>query len=280
MIPKIVHQTWKGPASTIPEHWRASHQGWKSLEGWTYMFWTDRDIDQLIKQHYPWFLAKFRAYKYGIQRADAFRYFVLHHHGGLYVDLDIAPKPNFAGFYEMVKDYEVVISRNKEGNDHGTQNMTNSFMMSIPKSGFWPIVWDLLRDPYRKSKWKRLTKNIHYFEILFSTGPGVVSDAVGDFNGRIYKAPPALTQPGKKDQEPPIDTPESVVSVLQGSSWHQKDAKFFKAMGTVSNNAQWIFLALAVLFFITTIVFIVLWWRLRRGRSLKPSVRARERTLA
>ena len=39
-------------------------------------------------------LRRFRNYKSGIQRADAFRYFVLFAYGGIYVDLDMeALKP-------------------------------------------------------------------------------------------------------------------------------------------------------------------------------------------
>lgn len=37
---------------------------------------------------YPWFLETFDSYPYPIQRADAIRYFVLHHFGGIYIDLD------------------------------------------------------------------------------------------------------------------------------------------------------------------------------------------------
>ena len=37
---------------------------------------------------YPWFLETFDGYPYPIQRADAIRYFVLHHFGGIYIDLD------------------------------------------------------------------------------------------------------------------------------------------------------------------------------------------------
>lgn len=37
---------------------------------------------------YPWFLDTFDGYPFPIQRADAIRYFVLAHYGGVYLDLD------------------------------------------------------------------------------------------------------------------------------------------------------------------------------------------------
>lgn len=42
----------------------------------------------LTPSRYPWFLETFDGYPYPIQRADAIRYFVLHHFGGIYIDLD------------------------------------------------------------------------------------------------------------------------------------------------------------------------------------------------
>ncbi|KAF8827977.1 hypothetical protein HHX47_DHR4001039 [Lentinula edodes] len=46
----------------------------------------DDSSREFIAEHYPWFLDTFNDYKYAIQRADAIRYFVLHHYGGVYLD--------------------------------------------------------------------------------------------------------------------------------------------------------------------------------------------------
>ncbi|RQM06498.1 hypothetical protein DH86_00002311, partial [Scytalidium sp. 3C] len=43
---------------------------------------------QFIASEYPWFLETFDNYAFPIQRADAIRYFVLAHYGGVYIDLD------------------------------------------------------------------------------------------------------------------------------------------------------------------------------------------------
>ena len=54
-----------------------------------YMLWTDAGSREFIATNYPWFLSAFDGYPYPIQRADAIRYFVLHHYGGIYMDLDV-----------------------------------------------------------------------------------------------------------------------------------------------------------------------------------------------
>lgn len=50
--------------------------------------WTDAKSREFVATEYPWFLNTFDNYSQPIQRADAIRYFVLAHFGGIYIDLD------------------------------------------------------------------------------------------------------------------------------------------------------------------------------------------------
>jgi hypothetical protein len=56
------------------------------------MFWTDEDGLRLVKDKYPRYMKlfdKYRTYpRHRLLRADALRYFILHHYGGLYLDMD------------------------------------------------------------------------------------------------------------------------------------------------------------------------------------------------
>ena len=60
----------------------------KRLIGLCFQLWTDVKSREFIATEYPWFLATFDNYSQPIQRADAIRYFVLNHFGGIYIDLD------------------------------------------------------------------------------------------------------------------------------------------------------------------------------------------------
>lgn len=232
------------------------------------MYWTDEDIDAFIAKEYPWFIEQFRGYPYGIQRADAFRYFVLHKYGGVYSDLDIIPKKNFIDFYEMVKSQDVCIARTKTKNAVGIANsLTNSFMLSSPGSEYWPVVWKYLQDPFRKHGWKRIAARFHYFFILFTTGPGIVNDATEEYHetGKfVYRIPVELVQPDDSVVTDGVDTNESVLQHVDGRSWHGKDANFFKAMGTCLNNGFWIVLALMIAFILLFLVFLLLWLSARK----------------
>ncbi|KAK4622204.1 Mannosyl phosphorylinositol ceramide synthase CSH1 [Fulvia fulva] len=90
LIPKIIHQTYIN--TSIPEVWQDAQASCKTLhqksDGWEYKLWTDKMSVDFIEEEYPEFLETFKGYQYPIQRADAIRYFVLDHFGGIYIDLD------------------------------------------------------------------------------------------------------------------------------------------------------------------------------------------------
>lgn len=245
---------------------------WKALEaeGWTYKLWTDEDNRNLIKEHYPWFLEQFDRYEYGIQRADAVRYFILHKYGGVYSDLDIQPKANFGAFHAMYEQADVALTRTKAGNAFAKQNFSNCFMMSSPESAFWPQVWERLQDPFKDKGWKKLAAKTHYFHILFTTGPGVVNDAAEQYGGEVVGIPNALVQPGVESDITPVSTPESVVELLDGESWQQKDARPIRALGEMANQAIPILAGISAVLFITTLTFFILW---RRARHVNLTTR-------
>ena len=87
LIPKIIHQTYIN--ASIPAVWQEPQQTCLDLHpDYEYKLWTDKKSREFIAAEYPWFLETFDGYPYPIQRADAIRYFVLHHFGGIYIDLD------------------------------------------------------------------------------------------------------------------------------------------------------------------------------------------------
>ncbi len=85
-ISRTIHQAWN--TAVVPDKWTLRQHSWRQFhKDWEYRFWTDPELRELIRLHYGWFLAIYDSYPEH-QRADAARYFVLHHHGGLYVDLE------------------------------------------------------------------------------------------------------------------------------------------------------------------------------------------------
>ena len=136
MIPRIIHQTWK--TAEIPGRLQKLADQWKKLHGdWEYILWTDEMNRGFIKKEYPRFLPIYDAYPHNIQRVDAARYFILHTHGGVYIDLDFIPLKNIQ---PLLKDRECVFGLDPEvtsESDRVKENISNAFMATVPGHAFF-----------------------------------------------------------------------------------------------------------------------------------------------
>lgn len=141
-FPKIIHQQWK--TDTVPEgKYTEWHEAWVALypePEFTHMLWTDTNGRELIQQDYPFFLKTYDNYKFGIQRADAVRYFVLHKYGGIYADLDYEPLVNF--WDHLPKDRVSLIESPYKYNEE----VQNSLMAGPIGDPFWNTTFKVLME--------------------------------------------------------------------------------------------------------------------------------------
>lgn len=174
MIPKIIHQTYKSE-SEIPDHWQRARQSVMSKHpDYQYMFWTDGDIHRFLSTHYPdFYKTTFVKYPHVIQQVDSFRYFVLYHYGGIYMDLDIGTK----GRLDKYLNNELVLVKSAN-----TPNIiTNSIMMSSPGNEFMHQCMSSLKHYQHSYNW--LGKHMH---VMCSTGPIFVSNQHKRYNGQVF----------------------------------------------------------------------------------------------
>lgn len=143
-IPALIHQTWKD--TDVPPEWQEWAESWRLHHpGWGYRLWTDADNRAFLQEHYPWFLPIYDGYPEAIMRADAIRYFLLDHFGGLYVDLDfecLSPVDGILDGHELVLGCEpeahtqlLLARRSGLGRIVG-----NAFIASRPNHPFWAHV--------------------------------------------------------------------------------------------------------------------------------------------
>lgn len=251
-IPRIIHRTWKD--DRIPKKWedaydhcQGTHQDYKS------MFWTDLKARNFINEEYPWFLSTFDGYSYPIQRADAIRYFVLFHYGGIYMDLDVGCQAKSIRLDALLK-YPAVIPKTKP------IGYSNDVLASTQHHDFYKT---LILNLKRWDHWYIFP----YLTVFFSTGPMYLNIQYWFYKGTdpIWVLSPELYSEGSL----------RIFNHLEGSTWHNWDAyviKFtYKVIGWFIMSS---FLSLLVLFFI--IFKTVKWWRrvqlekwvLRRKTSL------------
>ena len=156
IIPKIIHQTYKDVS--IPAVWKEAQASCLALhpekDGWKYILWTDAMSSDFIEQHYPEFVDTFEGYRYPIQRADAIRYFVLAHYGGIYVDLDDGCNRSL----EPLLTYPAFVRRTIP------TGISNDVMGAVPGHPFFVRTTEVIAQ-YDRS-WI-----LGYITVMASTGP-------------------------------------------------------------------------------------------------------------
>ncbi|CAF0998737.1 unnamed protein product [Rotaria sordida] len=88
-IPRLIHQTYR--THDVPSIWNATVQSVmeKNIGEFKYRRWSHAEMDAFVKKHEPQFYWKtYITYPYDMQRIDSFRYVLMLHVGGIYVDMD------------------------------------------------------------------------------------------------------------------------------------------------------------------------------------------------
>jgi mannosyltransferase OCH1-like enzyme len=223
-IPKIIHLTYK-QKDTIPDVWKDTIKVWQQKHpDWQVWFWDDNDNRKLIETKYSFFLPVYDSYEYGIQRADAVRYFILYTYGGLYSDLDIQPTKSFNRLFKVRKDIEVYLIKSSNISSY----TTNCLMASKPKSKFWKHVFNELISSYYDPSWYWIGK---HFKVMNTTGPIMLNRAFENYKNKsiINFLPSDLLYPSKCNvcSRKPCKTVSSYTKILDGCSWINFDTKFF-----------------------------------------------------
>jgi len=200
------------------------------------MLWTDVSSRRFIAEYYPWFLDTFDMYVYPIQRADAIRYFVLHHYGGVYMDLDVGCRRPM----DRLLVYPVVLAKTIP------VGVSNDLMFSERGHPFMnQLIHSLIAFDYN---WV-----LNYPTVMFSTGPMFVSAQYGAW---ASAHPPTPGTPGSDirilpkslygKNIDPLDAPNAFFSHFYGSSWHADDAAFIGFLGKWGKGLMWVGLAVLI----------------------------------
>ena len=241
-IPRTIHQLWK--SQDVPDQYQRAVASCKRLNPtWEYRLWTDDDIDQFIAWEYPFFYEAFQSYPYQIQRVDAARYFILLHHGGVTIDIDLECKTPLDEILANKTGHDLVVP---ETDPFG---VTVEFMAAKPGR---PFLLHVVMDLYSNMA----NYILPYVTIIFTTGPMYLTNRMVDYpkHEEIYVIPQEIYR-------------TKYFRNLHGGSWHRWDSALIKSVYTLTSP----FVFVPVAFIIAFLIYI----RLKNG-ALSPMSRLYE----
>jgi len=237
-IPRIIHQTWK--TNNIPVRWNKTVESVRQLNAnqFEYRLWTDEDMNAFVREKEPYLHQHtFLTYSLDIQRVDAFRYIVLYHLGGLYIDMDNGCLQSFDSLLNILETLDSQSIHLAAFPRTSPIGISNGFMIATKGHPLFKILL---------SRLSLFNHNyfIGYLTVMLSAGPLYLS--LNEFYFDQLSTQSAIRI---------LD--ELVYSGVYtwhtpGNSWHGRDAKIilyiYRSLRTIPSTVYIFLIGLIVLF--------------------------------
>ncbi|HIF08190.1 MAG TPA: hypothetical protein EYQ64_15005 [Gemmatimonadetes bacterium] len=222
MIPRIIHQTWKD--QDVPERFLEAQRSWREVHPeWEYRFWTDEDLETLVRERAPELMSLYERYPEAIQRVDAARYVILREFGGAYIDLDVqCLRP-----LDPLLEAEVVLARTTPF------GVSNQFMLSVEQHSLFQYAVDSL--PRAFAKWGRVWPR--HVRVLTTAGPLFMTGRLKEHGTQEGMRILTLDEHGHGDPE------MAYVGHLRGNTWAAWDTH---VINFFHDNWKWFAVGVAI----------------------------------
>lgn len=154
-LPARVHQLWLEPSS-MPEAWAEATQQWAqwcAAHEWTYTLWTSASTEAFLREHFRWLLPVYRRSN-PTQQSYVARYALLHHFGGMYVDVDWqlrqANEGRVAVWDSLVRSwreqFQLVLATS---GDDASATLSTTWVLSAPQHPLWRhVLMGVMQAPW------------------------------------------------------------------------------------------------------------------------------------
>jgi mannosyltransferase OCH1-like enzyme len=205
MIPKIIHQTYK--STELPPVYRQCQESVLKLHpDFEYRFYTDADMDRIVREEAPEYYKAFSALPRMIMKIDMFRYFLMYLYGGLYVDMDYMMLRRF----DLLEE-EVVLPCSREDGWGVVQRIGNCVFASRAGHPFWRGLMDTLFTIDRTVN--MVDSGVD--QAVTGTGPGFVTDM-----WQRYVDKQTIYVPRKLMFHPPSNTARDILFDMKSYGIH------------------------------------------------------------
>lgn len=175
-----IFQTWK--TKKIPNSYQPLVSKVKTLNSNSnYIFYDDEQIEIFIKNKYPEYYTIYSKLPYKIQKIDFFRYLIVYHYGGIYLDLDIDLQYSLNDMDLSKPNFPIEFEKNS---DKILQNQKMSFL--IGNYGFYsprkhPFLKKIIDNLVNNRLTTIVNKQDYRKYIYYTTGPVLVSQSYLDY---------------------------------------------------------------------------------------------------
>ncbi|KAH1298414.1 hypothetical protein KXX11_006981 [Aspergillus fumigatus] len=246
LIPPILHHIHLGSRPPREEWLEARELCLKHHASWSTFVWNEESAEKLVREDFPHLYEMWKGYPYMSQRVDALRYMILHKHGGVILDYDLACKRSL----EPLRQFDFVAPAAHPA------GLSIGMMLASTGNPYVKALVDNL--PLYNRRWLYLP----YVTVMFSTGCHYASTIYtlqsNRSSLRILSGPPDAPRLHKLNGQ--VNTP--LFRHLGSSSWHNRDARLISLFKNLDQRA--LFAALVFgLFALTTMILCCV----QRGRG-------------
>jgi mannosyltransferase OCH1-like enzyme len=237
-IPRIIHQTWK--TEHVPLHWNRTVESVRELNAnqFEYRLWTDDDMHEFVRRKEPdLYQHTFLTYSLDIQRIDAFRYVILYHLGGLYIDMDNGCRQSFDSLLNILETLDSQSIHLAAFPRTSPIGISNGFMIATKGHPLFKILL---------SRLSLFNHNyfIGYLTVMLSAGPLYLSLNEFYFDQLSTQSAIRILDEFVYSNVYTWHTP--------GNSWHGRDAKIilyiYRSLRTTPSTVYIFLIGLIVLF--------------------------------
>ncbi len=162
-IPKIIIQTWK--TRKLPINFAEWSMTWKKLNpDFSYLFFDDKSCFKFIYKNYPQYLDLYESL-IAIEKADVFRYLVLHKYGGVYVDMDTSCYKPIGPLLDLFNNSVIT------GIEYDNPLQYLQWFIACPKGS--KVMLELVNEVNRRTwfKWVKSLSLTSNELVYYTTGP-------------------------------------------------------------------------------------------------------------
>jgi len=189
-IPKIIHQIAPSDKTQWHPVWEECHNSWLLQfpePEYEHKLWNDEDdLENLIKNEFPFFLSIFQKYPYKIQKIDMARYCILFKYGGIYADMDYFCYKNFYNTLDLSKT-------NIPYSPHSPHDILQNSLMATYKNDY--MMLNIIDESIRRHMTSQNIFNHYAFYISFTSGPKLISDVFVRLQGFVNPLSKELYNP-------------------------------------------------------------------------------------